>query len=180
MTSITQGRNALSPAGMKAETDTLWFVAHTRPRCEKKLQSYLDRQSIYHVLPTIKKVHKYRGKTVIFEKPLFPGYIFLKIHPLKRQTVYQSDHVANLLDVPDQEEFYQQLGDILEAVESGYEIRLAPEIGIGKRVMVRSGPMRGIEGWVEDRFGTSTVLLRLNFIGQAAAMKMDAEILELV
>jgi hypothetical protein len=46
--------------------------------------------------------------------------------------------------------------------------------------MIRSGPMRGIEGWVENRYGVSTVLLRLDFIGQAAAMKMDADILELV
>ena len=175
-----QGKSPRDTDSLNSETDTLWFVAHTRPRCEKKLQHYLGRESLHHVLPTIKTVHKYKGKTVSFEKPLFPGYIFLNIHPLKRQKVYQSDYVANLLDVPDQEEFYQQLGDILEAVASGYEIQLAPEIGIGKRVMIRSGPMRGIEGWVEDRYGVSTVLLRLDFIGQAAAMKMDADILELV
>lgn len=174
------GGNIKDPETMYKETDTLWFVAHTRPRCEKKLQHYLDREALHHVLPTIKKVHKYKGKTVAFEKPLFPGYIFLNMHPLKRQTVYQSDYVANLLNVPNQEEFYKQLGDILEAVDSGYEIQLAPEIGVGKRVMIRSGPMRGIEGWVEERYGVSTVLLRLDFIGQAAAMKMDADILELV
>ena len=40
--------------------------------------------------------------------------------------------------------------------------------------------MRGVEGWVEQRYGMSTVLLRLDFIGQAAAMTMDADTLELV
>jgi hypothetical protein len=33
---------------------------------------------------------------------------------------------------------------------------------------------------VEDRFGMTTVLLRLDFIGQAAAIKVDADILELI
>ena len=140
---------------------------------------YLDKELIYNILPTIKSVHKYRGKTVSFDKPLFPGYVFLKIHPLSRQKVYQSDYVANLLDVPDQEGFHSQLADIFEAIESGFELKLAPEIGAGKRVIIKSGPMRGIEGWVEDRYGRSTVLLRLDFIGQAAALSMDADLLEL-
>ena len=42
------------------------------------------------------------------------------------------------------------------------------------------GPLRGVEGWVEGRHGMSTVLLRLDFIGKAAAVKMDAELLELI
>lgn len=165
---------------VQEETDVVWYVAHTRPRCEKKLRLYLDREMIYNVLPTIQSVHKYRGKTVSFDKPLFPGYVFLKIHPLSRQKVFQSDYVANLLDVPDQEGFDAQLGDIFEALESGCELKLAPEIGTGKRVMIKSGPMRGIEGWVEDRYGATTVLLRLDFIGQAAALSMEADMLELV
>ena len=165
---------------VREETDVEWFVAHTRPRCEKKLRMYLDRELIYNILPTVQSVHKYRGKTVSFDKPLFPGYVFLKIHPLSRQKVYQSDYVANLLDVPDQEGFHSQLADIFEAIGSGCELKLAPEIGAGKRVIIKSGPMRGIEGWVEDRYGRSTVLLRLDFIGQAAALSMEADMLELV
>ena len=141
---------------------------------------YLDRELIYNILPTVQSVHKYRGKTVSFDKPLFPGYVFLKTHPLSRQKVYQSDYVANLLDVPDQEGFHSQLAYIFEAIESGCELKLAPEIGAGKRVIIKSGPMRGIEGWVEDRYGSSTVLLRLDFIGQAAALSMEADMLELV
>ncbi|MDC0325613.1 hypothetical protein OAM01_02535 [bacterium] len=175
-----QGRTIEESELDHEETETLWFVAHTRPRCEKKLQQYLKQEMVYNFLPTIQSVHKYRGKTVSFNKPLFPGYVFLKAHPLSRQKVYQSDYVANLLDVVDQGAFAAQLRDIQEAIESGCEIQLAPEVGVGKRVMIKSGPMRGIEGWVESRYGMTTVLLRLDFIGQAAAMSMDADILELI
>jgi len=55
-----------------------------------------------------------------------------------------------------------------EPLESDLEIHLAPEIGAGTRVKVKSGPLRGMEGWVEQRYGMTTVLLRLDFIGQAA------------
>lgn len=158
--------------------DLAWFVAHTRPRREKKLQQFCEREGISTTLPCYRSVHKYRGKKVVFEKPLFPGYVFLQLLAAQRQPVFQSDHVANLLVVHDQAQFVQQLGEILKALESDLEIYLAPEIGPGMRVKVKSGPLRGLEGWVEQRYGMTTVLLRLDFIGQAAAIKLQADELE--
>lgn len=160
--------------------DLLWFVAHTRPRCEKKLVEYCAKEQVSTTLPVYRSVKKYPGKQVSFLKPLFPGYVFLQLLPMDRQKVYQSDYVANLLEVFDQELFHRQLGDILAALETGLEIQLAPEIGTGTRVAIKSGPLQGMEGWVEKRYGPSTVLLRLDFIGQAAAITLDAGQLELI
>ena len=158
----------------------LWFVAHTRPRCEKKLVQYCEREGVSATLPCYRAAHKYRGKTVVFQKPLFPGYVFLQISDEQRGKVQQSDHLARLLMVTDQELFSRQLGEVLQALETDLEIRLAPAIGKGMRVNIKYGPLRGVEGWVEDRYGASTVLLRLDFIGQAAAVKLEATELELI
>jgi len=35
-----------------------------------------------------------------------------------------------------------------------------------------------MEGWVEKRYGLTTVLFRLDFIGQAAAVRLEAWELE--
>ena len=161
-------------------SDLLWFVAHTRPRCEKKLVQFCEREKLSATLPCYQAAHKYRGKTVIFRKPLFPGYVFLHMSGEQRRLARQSDYVANLLEVVDQELFIRQLGEILLALETNLEIRLAPAIGKGMRVKIKHGALRGIEGWVEDRYGMSTVLLRLDFIGQAAAVKLEATDLELI
>ena len=120
-------------------------------------------------LPLYRSVKKYRGKTAVFEKPLFPNYVFLQLLPQQKGKVYQSDHVANVLDVVDQKLFESQLGDILAALETDFEIFLAPQITAGARVKIKSGPLRGIEGIVEQRSGMTLVLLRLDFISQAAA-----------
>ena len=114
----------------------------------------------------------------MFRKPLFPGYVFLQLEPEKKNVLRQNEHVANLLDVFDQETLRRQLADILLALESDLEVRLAPSIGEGMRVRIKSGPLRGVEGWVEHRYGRSTVLLRMDFISQAAAVKLDADLLE--
>ena len=103
--------------------DLLWFVAHTRPRCEKKLVQYAEREGLIVTLPCFRSVHKYRGKTATFEKPLFPGYVFFRLEKPQRQTVYQSDYVANLLDVGDPELFEKQLGAVLQALERTFSMR---------------------------------------------------------
>lgn len=157
-----------------------WFVAHTRPRREKKLKESCAREEIPATLPCYRSAHKYRGKVVTFQKPLFPGYVFLQLFPGQVQTVVQNEHVARLLTVNDQELFISQLEDILQALDADLEVFLAPQIGTGSRVRVKSGPLRGIDGYVEDRYGMTTVLLRLDFVGQAAAVRLQADDLELV
>jgi transcription antitermination factor NusG len=161
-------------------SDSLWFVAHTRPRCEKKLVRFCQKEHIPATLPCYRAAHKYRRKTVVFDKPLFPGYVFLHMPNEGRGKVFQSDCLANLLEVLDQKLFFRQLTEILAALETGLEIRLAPAIGEGARVKIKNGPLQGIEGWVERRYGMCIVLLRLDFIGQAAAVKMEAIDLELI
>jgi transcription antitermination factor NusG len=156
-------------------SDLLWFVAHTRSRCEKKLQQFCVDRAIPVTLPCYKTVRRYQRKTVTFEKPLFPGYVFLQLVPGQSQLVAQNDCVANLLTVIDQNTFDQQITEILGALKSGVSVFLAPEIGVGTRVRIKSGPLRGLEGWVEERYGPTTVMLRLDFIGQAAGLRLPAE-----
>src|SRR6266542_278739 len=119
--------------------DLAWFVAHVRPRREKKLRQSCERENILVTLPCYRSVRKYRGKTVSFEKPLFPGYVFLRALPEQRPKIFQSDYVANVLVVHDQPLFERQLSDVLLALDTGLEIVLAPEIGKGTRVKIKSG-----------------------------------------
>ena len=116
----------------------------------------------------IRGFFKYRGKTVVFRKPLFPGYVFLRLAPEQAAGVRQCGHLANLLTVYDQGTFSNQLADILKALEVDMDVQLAPRIGEGTRVRIKAGPLAGIEGWV----------LRLDFINQAAAVKVTADQLE--
>jgi hypothetical protein len=78
----------------------------------------------------------------------------------------------------DQQTFKHQLENILLALEADDGVRLAPSIGEGMHVRIKSGPLEGIEGWVERREGMATVFLRLDFISCAAAVKLDANLLE--
>jgi len=172
--------NDISRAARSPDSEARWYVAHTKPRCEKKLFEFCQRERVAVTLPCYSSAHKYRGKVVVFQKPLFPGYCFVRVSTIRSALIRQNDHVANLLDVQDQATLERQLAEIRRALESGLEVKLAPSIGEGKRVRIKAGPLRGVEGWVERRYGVETVLLRLDFISQAAAVRMDAGALELI
>jgi len=177
----SDGTEQEDPLAMDPEwTQLLWFVAHTRPRAEKKLAEFCVEQGYEHRLPVYRSVKTYARKRVIFEKPLFPGYMFARVERRHRLTLVQNRYVANLLDIEDQEEFVGQLDAIYRALDARVEIQVCPEIKPGLQVRIKSGPLRGTEGWVESRAKLSDVHLRLDFIGQAVVAKIQADDLELV
>ncbi len=157
-----------------------WWVAHTRPRCEKKLSRHCTQHALVHELVCYRSVKRYRGKTLTFHKPLFPGYLFVHATPAARRLLWESHCLVHLLEVDDEPLFLRQLAAIVAAMEMGYEIQLSPIISEGAMVRIKRGPLKGIEGWVETRQGPTTVLLRLDFISKAAAIKMDAADLILI
>ncbi len=160
------------------DSELRWFVAHTRPRCEKKVAAHCLREGLQHSLPVFRSVKRYRGKTLVFLKPLFPGYVFIRLRSGAVSRLRQLDPVANLLEPPEQAEFAAQLADILRALGEEVEVRLVPGVVTGQRVTLRSGPLRGVEGVVAERAGLLEVVLRLDFIGQAAAVRVRADEVE--
>ena len=154
------------------------LVAHTRPRCEKQVTVWAEREGIPTELPLYTMTHKYRGKSVTFHKPLFPGYVFVRFPVELALEIRKCRHVAQVLVPGNPAEFAQQLGDILIAVAAGMELRPVPDVVAGVRVTIVDGPLRGMEGWVEKRDGPFEVILRLDFIGQAAAVRMAAQSVE--
>lgn len=161
-------------------TEVVWFVAHARPRAEKKIAGFCLEQGFEHRLPLYPSVKTYARKRVVFEKPLFPGYLFVRVQRRHRLTLVQNRYVANVLEVVDQAEFEAQLEDIYRALEARVEIRVCPEIKPGLQVRIKSGPLRGTEAWVESRSKMCDVHLRLDFIGKAVVAKVQADDLELV
>ena len=94
--------------------------------------------------------------------------------------IQQNRHAARVLVPPDMEEFDRQLGEILTAIDAGLEIRPVSGIQPGTRVRICGGPLRGMEGWVERLAAPLSVVLRLDFISEAASVRLEAMDVELV
>ncbi len=157
-----------------------WLVCHTRPRCEKKLAALLTAEGLTHYLPLLTSVRRYGSQTKNFTKPLFAGYVFAQVSPLRKARIYQQDLVARAIGIEDESRFLRQMEDVRAIVASGYELSLRPLLARGRRVKIIAGPLRGLEGDVDDPANPQGVVLAVDVLQQGLLVKLPAENLQIL
>lgn len=158
--------------------DERWRVLHTRSRQEKALGETLDAAGITYFLPVIRKEMRYAHRRRVSEIPLFASYVFLWGPIDAAYFAVASKRVARIIDVPDQAAFERQITQIQRALLGGATLDPYPYLNVGKRVSVRTGPLRGLEGLVEQRRGLHRLVLRVDVLGQATSLEIDGGILD--
>ena len=151
-----------------------WVVLHARPRCEKKAADYCERNELPWYLPLRKKIHRYGSRERSFWSPLFPGYVFCVVTPVQKSEVRQNRYVANLLEVVDQVTLIEQLRQIDRALTTGDVVEVMPYLETGRRVIVTSGTMKGLEGLVLRVKGKTRVVINVDMIQQSVAVEVDS------
>jgi len=128
----------------------LWWVCHCKPRCEKKFAALMQAHGFGHYLPLVTSERRYGTRVKVFTKPLFPGYVFAEVPPEKKPLIYQQDLLARAFEVEDVPRLLAQLDDIRALLASGIDFTLKPLLTKGRRVRIISGPLKGVEGFVES------------------------------
>lgn len=161
---------------------TPWWVIQSRPRCEKKIQSiFADQSSLVPevFLPCRPSRREYKSKSVTFQIPLFPGYLFARFDATDKSSLFQIAPVAGLIEIPHQDHFSRQLADLKAALENGPTIRSCPFIETGKKVRITSGRFKGIEGVVRRRSGKTKLILSIDILQQAVEVELEADLVAL-
>jgi transcription antitermination factor NusG len=148
------------------ESAAAWFVCHTKPRCEKKFAALLVRESCPHSLPLVGSERRYGNRIRRFTKPLFPGYVFARVEPVRRTRLYQQDLLVRFLPVTDESAFLAQLAAVETLAASGLEATLHPLLKHGARVRIVSGPLKGVEGMVENPRSPKGVVIAMDVLQQ--------------
>ncbi|MFP4144022.1 MAG: transcription termination/antitermination NusG family protein [Phycisphaeraceae bacterium] len=159
-------------------TETCWHVLHTKSRQEKAVADYLARRGIEHFLPLLPQVRYYGKRKAKVALPLFPGYVFLRG---TREEAFEADRtrrLAQIIEVADQEQFDRELGSIRLALEAEAPLEPFPYLRKGIRAEVRSGPMRGMQGVVQDRTQRDRLILQVETLGQAVSVEVDGSLLD--
>ncbi len=173
----------VQPSPQLAEPDLAeprWLVCHTRPRCEKKLAALLAAEELPHYLPLITSVRRYGSATKKFTKPLFAGYVFVQVSALRKARIYQQDLIARAIEIEDEARFLRQVEEVRAIVASGYELSVRPLLTRGRRVKIVGGPLRGLEGFVDDPANPQGVVLAVDVLQQGLLVKLPAENLQIL
>jgi len=158
---------------VSGNTDRRWYVLHTKSRREKKLAQRCSQLGIRHYLPLRKSITGRRGRRHIAEVPLFPGYMFSYLDRVDYGHLLRTGHMANALNVVDQEGLLNDLRNIKDASERHALLEPASIVKRGQRVRIVDGPLFGLEGIVRSHKGRYRLILAVNCIQQAVACEID-------
>ena len=160
------------------EMEGTWWVAHTKPRQEKALARDLSKRQMGYFLPMVEKVTVIRGRKFRPIMPLFPSYVFVCGTPERRNECFRGRRLAGAVNVADQGRLVGELHQIQSALGAHIRLDPWPYLKRGRRCRVSSGPFEGMEGIIDRRKDRARLVLRVETLGQAVALEIDAGLLE--
>lgn len=146
-----------------------WYVIHTKPGNEHRVETNLSNQEIETFLPLFETFQYFQGKLVQKIKPLFPNYLFAKLDiDLHYYKVKWTRGVSKILGVgseptPISERVIQT---IKERMGENKLVRLDDGLEQGALIRFTSGPFKDLMGVFDKKMSDGKrVRVLLNLIG---------------
>jgi transcription antitermination factor NusG len=156
-----------------------WYAVHVRSHFERQVVRFLDgRRGPETFLPTYRTRSRRADGPATVERPLFPGYLFVRLESLDapRVAVLQAPGVVRVVEfagrpapVP------AAVIDSLRIITLGPdEARPHPLLHEGQAVRVVAGPFAGATGRLSRGRGRRPrLVVTLELLGRAAAVPID-------
>ncbi len=157
-----------------------WWVAHTKSRSEKALAHCLVSKGIGYYLPILRKRQPGLTRKRFSLIPLFSGYLFFRGSAQERYLAFTSNYVARVIEVKDQKKLINELSLIKKVLSIQMPVYPYDFFAEGRRVRVRHGPMKGLEGIISRKKSNYRLVLTVTTISQAVAVDVEAEMVEAV
>lgn len=161
--------------------NTPWHVLHVLTNHEKRVAQHLTVRSVEHYLPVYTERVKWTDRTVVAERPLFSGYVFVRSIAQNRFSIISTPGVLQLLG--DEERNLvscAELDKIREGLSSGLLLRPHPSVSVGTKVCVRDGIFSGAEGVVTEFRRQCKVIISLSAVHQCFSLEVDLDDLEVL
>jgi transcription antitermination factor NusG len=154
-----------------------WEIAHLRSRQEKMVARLLREAGKPFFLPQIEKKTKGATRTSVSHLPLFPGYIFVRRVDGLRETLWRTNAVANMLQVPDQFQLSAELLQIRQLQASGAVLTPYDDIVPGDTVRINEGVFSGYTGVVMEERGSLRLIVCVSILHKSVAVEFPHKLL---
>lgn len=157
-----------------------WYAVYTCANHEKRVHQQVEQRAVESFLPLYEECHRWKDRSMRLQLPLFPGYIFVRLALRDRLRVLQIPGVVRLVGFNGAPVPLPQ--DDIEALRTAWGGRWSlqphPYLTVGRRVRIKDGPLKGMEGILVRRKNSSRVVLSISLIAQSAAVEIDMASLE--
>ena len=155
-----------------------WGVAHVRSRQEKVLARHLAQNAIPFYLPLTEERRKRAGRTLVAHLPLFPGYVFHRAPDGRRDVLWRSEVIANLIAVQDHDQLTRELEQLRRLQIAGAALKPYHALVPGEPVRIAEGAFAGYTGVVLRGKGHDRLVVRVSLLKQAVSVEFDREVLQ--
>lgn len=158
-----------------------WCVLHVSVNQEKKVAQHLAMRSVEHYLPLYTERSRWSDRTVVLERPLFLGYVFVRYQAATKSRIVSTPGVIRILgngahDTVSSEELHK----IRTSLANGSLLRPHPNLTVGTQVRVRSGVFEGALGIVTELRHRCKVVLELSAVRQCFSLEVGQEDIEVL
>ncbi len=154
-----------------------WHVLFVKTNHEKKVNSYIDKFGIESYLPVRKELSYWSDRKKWIEKPMFPGYLFVRVsckeffNALNHTSVYHYVCFEEGPAIINEREI-----DMIRRLEAEKEILITERAySEGDNVRITEGSLAGISGVIEKIESKSYVLIELPFLSKTVKVKVQKE-----
>ena len=153
-----------------------WHVLHVLSNHEKRVAQHLQVRSLEHYLPLYKQRVKWTDRTVVAERPLFSGYVFVRYAPQNRIAVISTPGVLRVLGDHESDMVRDEdLAKIRNGLAMGMPLRPHPGITVGTKVRVCEGVFAGVEGYVTELRKQCRVIVTLAAVRQCYSLEIGID-----
>lgn len=170
----------LSREGL-AMQENPWHVLHVIANHEKKVAQHLTIRSVEHYLPVYAERSRWSDRMVTLERPLFPGYLFVRFSAQARISVISAPGVLRMLGRDLRDTVSEaELARIREGLAKGCRLRPHSCVPVGSTVRVLRGVFEGSEGVVTEFRRQCQVVMSLSSTGRCFSLEVDLADIELL
>ena len=152
-----------------------WYALHVRSRAEFAVAHYLEDANYSVFLPTYSDLHRWSDRVKSIRTPFFPGYVFCQMDINARLPVLQAPGVVkvvscgrNYIPVPDEE-----IAAVRAVASSPLFVRQCPYLNVGDRVVIKRGPLAGVEGMLTQFKNNYRLVVSIHLLQRSLGVEVD-------
>ena len=154
-----------------------WYALSVRSRAEQLVGKSLGLKGIECFLPSTLSLRRWSDRVKEIQTPLFPGYVFAKFDCRDRLPVLITPGVVDIVGfgqeyIPVSE---VELHTIRRVLECRAKCEPAPFLQIGQRVIIKSGPLSGIDGFLTEIKRTRRLVVSVSLLQRSINVELNAE-----
>jgi len=162
------------------ESPTAWYAIYARHQHEKTVAQILTSKGFEILLPLYQSVRRWKDRTKTLSLPLFPCYVFLKGGLERRLDILTTPGIYALVSTAGSPNAIPpaEIEALRRAIESGASVEPHPFLKCGDLVRVKCGPLTGVQGILVRKKNLYRLVISVEMLGQAAAVEVDALMVE--